>query len=102
MKESDPLKALYSYITDFMRPQGPNWEYRRSWQEDINRGTGFLRQHQALATPRPKVASSAGGMTIHQTNTYNIRATDPKGTAREIAALQRRHAVAQADRGVVS
>lgn len=40
-------------------------------------------------------------ITVHQTNNYHVKATDPKGTAHEISKLHRRHAVAQTDRGVM-
>lgn len=47
-------------------------------------------------------AASAQGYhrSISVTNNYNIRSTDPKGAAQEVGQLQRRHAVAQVDRGI--
>jgi hypothetical protein len=65
------------------------------FDEHYERSRGLSRQQRANAA-----VGYARGMTVNQTNHYNIRSTDPKGAASEISQLQRRHAVAQADRGV--
>lgn len=115
LAEKTAKGALHAAVTKFYRPAS-GYETQR----DLAAGSVFIARNS------PKAASQAGSVKKHQsyakhrelaskgtrvsrphvvhtgpvTNHYNIKSTDPKAAAREVASIQRRHAVAQADRGV--
>jgi hypothetical protein len=79
---------------------------------DKRRASGYLdnQAYLDLAKAQRSIQTSIvqNKQRTHVTNnhanhtTVNVKSTDPKGAAREISSMQRRHAVAQADRGVAS
>lgn len=85
--------ALTNYITNFMRPQGRNWEHRRDWQADMDRGRSWLSRNRLHGTSGTQVS-------INQV-TINTQATNGAAVARDFqAALTQRGIIAQADMGV--
>jgi hypothetical protein len=82
LRSHNAYDAMIKYIGGVMGPGA-------GYAGDVYRGTSYLRSHPA------------GG----DTHNYHIKSTDPKAVAHEIHQIQnrkRRHAVAQADRGVHS
>lgn len=82
-------ETLRAYITDFMRPQGRNWERTQDWAGDMRRGAGYIKDW----------SNQQRSMTIGTVNIYT-RASDPKAVAREVGNLRNRGQVARADQGV--
>lgn len=81
--------TLQAYITNFMRPQGKNWEHRKDWKGDMDRAAKFLRGWSAQQT------TNIGTINIH------TRATDAKGIARDMrGALKQRSTIVHADQRV--
>lgn len=82
-------ETLRAYITDFMRPQGKNWEHVGDWRADMRRGAGYIKDW----------SSQQRAMNIGTVNIYT-RASDPKAVAREVHNLRGRATVVHTDQRV--